>query len=252
MTIFEEAQTIGQQEPITPEQTQDSFVDQLAQTKGENWRDPEVLAKGKIEADTYIQNLEGQLAEMRVDLNKQDYAKEILETLQNKATDTSSVFSEESDHTGGTNLGDTPSSVSEDHLKSLVEKTLSQREKDTVVRQNIALVEESLKKEYGDAAPNKVSEKAKELGMSPEKMQEIASESPSAFFTLLGKEHKTLQPMVSGSVRTESVNLQASTERDWSYYQAMRRENSSKYFTPSVQRQLMEDKMRLGDKFGNT
>ncbi len=64
MTIFEEAQTIGQQEPITPEQTQDSFVDQLAQTKGENWRDPEVLAKGKIEADTYIQNLEGQLLEI--------------------------------------------------------------------------------------------------------------------------------------------------------------------------------------------
>ena len=56
--------------------------------------------------------------------------------------------------------------------------------------------------------------------------------------------------MVQGSVRTEGVNMQASTERDWSYYQKLRRENKNTYYTPKIQRQLMEDKVRLGDKFG--
>jgi hypothetical protein len=45
--------------------------------------------------------------------------------------------------------------------------------------------------------------------------------------------------------------MQTSAERDWSYYQKLRRENQSQYYTPKIQRQLMEDKKRLGDRFGN-
>jgi hypothetical protein len=56
--------------------------------------------------------------------------------------------------------------------------------------------------------------------------------------------------MITGSVRTEGVNMQASTERNWAYYQKLRRENKNLYYTPKVQQQLMDDKMRLGDKFG--
>ena len=59
------------QEQVTP--TQESFLDKLVQAKGENWRDPETLAKGKLEADGYIKNLEDQLATMREDMKKQDY-----------------------------------------------------------------------------------------------------------------------------------------------------------------------------------
>jgi hypothetical protein len=81
-------------------------------------------------------------------------------------------------------------------------------------------------------------------------MQEIAAESPTAFFNLIGELKKDFKPMVQGSVRTEGVNMQASSERDWSYYQNLRRDNRSLYYTPKIQRQLMEDKNRLGGKFG--
>ena len=49
----------------TPQQ--ESFLDKLVQAKGENWKNPEVLAKGKLEADGYIKNLEDQLSQMRED-----------------------------------------------------------------------------------------------------------------------------------------------------------------------------------------
>jgi hypothetical protein len=81
-------------------------------------------------------------------------------------------------------------------------------------------------------------------------MQEIAAESPNAFFNLIGEPKKDFKPMVEGSVRTEGVNMQASNERDWSYYQNLRRDNRSLYYSPKIQRQLMEDKSRLGSKFG--
>jgi hypothetical protein len=57
--------------------------------------------------------------------------------------------------------------------------------------------------------------------------------------------------MVQGSVRTEGVNMKSSTERNWAYYQNLRRTNKHDYYTPKVQQQLMEDKMRMGDGFGN-
>jgi hypothetical protein len=83
-----------------------------------------------------------------------------------------------------------------------------------------------------------------------DRLRDIAAESPSAFFTLIGQPQKTFSPMVQGSVRTEGVNMQASAERDWSYYQKLRRENRNLYYSPKVQQQMFQDKARLGEKFG--
>lgn len=232
-------------------QPQDSFVQKLVEAKGDNWKDPEVLAKGKIEADGYIKELEGQLSNMREDLSKQDYAKDLLEQLQNKAADpTNAKNAMPNNDTGGTSEGNTNPSLSEEDLKSLVERTLTERDKDSVVKQNLNLVNNEMEKSYGTDASTKIQNKAKELGLTLERMQEIAAESPTAFFNLIGEPKKDFRPMVEGSVRTEGVNMQASNERDWSYYQNLRRDNRSLYYSPKIQRQLMEDKSRLGGKFG--
>jgi hypothetical protein len=235
----------GQETP-----SQESYLQKLVETKGENWKDPEVLAKGKLEADGYIKNLEDQLGQMREDLKKQEYQAQILDQLQNKATESTAVKPEVSNNNGSTTEGNTNPTLSEEDLKSLVEQTLNQREIDSTVSNNLKLVDEELEKSYGTEAQAKIQEKAQELGMSMERIKEIAAESPNAFFALIGEPKKTFSPMVQGSVRTEGVNMQASAERDWSYYQKLRRENRNLYYTPKIQQQLMEDKSRLGSKFG--
>jgi len=230
---------------------QDSFVQKLVEAKGDNWKDPEVLAKGKIEADGYIQQLESQLTSLREDLGKQDYAKSLLDQLQNKAAESTTANTvTPKNNIGDTSDGNTNPNLSEEDLKSLVERTLTERDKDSVVKQNLNLVNEEMEKSYGTDASAKIHDKAKELGLTIERMQEIAAESPTAFFNLIGELKKDFKPMVQGSVRTEGVNMQASSERDWSYYQNLRRDNRSLYYTPKIQRQLMEDKNRLGGKFG--
>jgi hypothetical protein len=258
MSVFTEgAETTQttQTEQVTTETSppQDSFVAKLVEAKGENWNNPEVLAKGKLEADSYIQQLESQLTQMREDLGKQDYAQKLLDQLQNKAADptTANAVTPNNNNTGGTSDGNTNPSLSEDDLKSLVEKTLTAREKDGLVKQNLSIVDQELEKSYGTNAKATVQKKADELGISLERMQEIAAESPNAFFSLIGEPKKNFNPMVQGSVRTEGVNMQTSAERNWSYYQNLRRTNRNEYYTPKVQQQLMEDKMRLGDGFGN-
>lgn len=240
----------------TPEQTQtettpqESFLQKLVEAKGENWKDPEVLAKGKLEADAYIKSLEEQLAQQREDLAKADYQSKILEQLQNKAADSTAAKNGVPNNNGSTDTQNTTASLSEDDLKSLVEQTLTQREKEAVIKQNIQAVNQELEKTFGTEAEAAVQKKAQELGMSMQRMQQIAAESPSAFFALIGEKRQISNPMVSGSVRTEGVNMQASTERDWAYYQKLRRENPKAYYSPKTQQQIMADRLRLGDKFG--
>lgn len=263
MSVFDETQS-GSTQPqgtqTTAETTQqatqpqESYLQKLVETRGDNWKDPEVLAKGKLEADAYIKNLEEQLANMREDLSKQDYAAQLLQQLEGKATAPTNEKPLESNNykTGGTNTeGNTNLAVSENDLKSLVEKTLTERENQATAKQNISVVDAALQETYGTEAHNVLVNKSKELGISLQRMQELAAESPSAFFTLIGEKQQTFKPITQGSVRTESVNMQSSSERNWQYYQKLRRENRNLYYSPKIQQQLMDDKMRMGDKFGN-
>jgi len=245
MSLFEEPQTTegtnGQEE---------SYLDQVVKTKGTNWSDPEVLAKGKLEADTYIQSLEGQLAELRTDMSKNDYAAQLIQELKGEATATGDVSLALETNTASTDEPATPVGQSEDDLKSLVEKALSDRDKSKITESNQKLVEEELTKKFGTDAQAKVSQRAKELGMELSRMQEIASESPNAFLSLMGEPVKDLGSMTNSSIRTESVTQQASSDRDWNYYQKLRKENRNLYYTPKMQQQILDDKERLGVKFG--
>lgn len=259
MSLFNEAEQpqpeglIQQGEGQQALEQQESYLAKLVAQRGENWKDPEVLAKGKLEADTYITTLEEQIAQMREDLSKQEYSKQLLDQLQNKATESTTVNSAMANNKndGSASEGNTKPEVSEESLKSLVEQTLTQREKEATVKQNLLVVEEELKKSFGTEASAYVQNKAKELGLSLKRMEELAAESPTAFFNLIGEPKKSFTPMVQGSVRTEGVNMQASGERNWEYYQKLRRENKQLYYSPKTQQQLLADKKRLGAKFGN-
>mgnify|MGYP003112422356 CR=1 FL=1 len=258
MSVFktEETQTEGvsqnTEQTTNESQPQDSYVQKLVEVKGENWKDPEVLAKGKLEADNYIKELETQLSQIREDVGKQDYAKELLTKLQERATSSANVNPEvtQKNKSGAPSEDNTPSSVSEETLKSLVEKTLTEREIQSTVTQNLRAVNQKMEESYGTEAEAHVKKKAEELGMSFDRLQDLAAESPNAFFTLIGEPQKVAQPIVQGSVRTEGVNMQRSTERNFDYYQRLRRENKSLYYTPRIQQQMFEDRIRLGDKFG--
>lgn len=245
MTVF--TQTTG--DTTTKQEGQTSFLDQLVQAKGDNWKDPEVLAKGKLEADAYIKQLEDQTKQFREDLAKQDYAKQLLEQLQTKATESAPVKAGEPKDTnsGAHTDGETKP---KDDLKSLVSEALSNLEREKIVQTNVDLVNQELEKTYGTEAAAKVQQKAQELGMSLAELQDIASKSPQAFFTLIGEAKKELPNLVKGSIRTDAANLTNTSERNWNYYQELRRKNKSLYFDPKTQQQMFEDRRRLGKNFG--
>lgn len=253
MSVFTTTEGTNTQTPTTTptgeNQTTDSFVQKLVQAKGENFSDPEVIAKSKLEADTFIENLERQNKELREDLSKQEYAKTLLEQLQDKATKTTTVNPVEANTGSTVTEGDTKPTVSENDLESLISETLSKREKEAKELSNLQQVDKKLDELYGTEADGTIEKKAAELGLTKEYLKTMAADSPAAFFTLIGEEApKVSNPVTQSTVNTAGVYNQTS-ERDYNYYSKIRRENPSAYYSPKVQREMTLDAERLKDKF---
>lgn len=245
MSVFD--QTNDQQTTQTKsEQTNnESFVQRLVKEKGEQWGDPEVIAKGKLEADQFIADLQAQLDGMREDLNKQEYAKELLTKLQEKAPPTAGGKPE--DKSGGSTQDNTSLSASD--IERLIEQTLTAREQTMTANQRLTEVDSKMTEMFGTEAHNIVVAKAKELGMTVERMKEIASESPNAFFSLIGEAPKQQTNQTPKSTLNTAAGFTSTSERNFAYYQEMRRKKPSEFWSVKVQREMLEDRKRLGDKF---
>jgi len=240
----EQTATEGQQN-----QTNDSYVTQLV-GEGKKFKDVESLAKGKLEADRHIGEITKTLDELRAELAKQDYAKSLLEQM-NKGSE-AGAEQPSPVSTSPSNTENTTQSASD--IESLVEKVITQKERTRTVSQNIAAVGEEMEKQFGDKAGQILKTKSIELGMSLDRLKEIAAESPTAFFQLIGvSAQKKVTPVTApqSTIRSENFNPN-SQDRDFDYYQKMRRENRSMYYSPKVQNMMLQDRERLGSKFYKT
>lgn len=247
--LFED-QTKGQEGNQNQHTTnQEDWLAKIVEAKGESFKDPQVLAKSKLESDRYISELERQIKEAREELGREEYSKKLLAELQSgrQNTNANSV-----PNTGETNPSDTKPVVSEDVIKRLVEETLTTREQTSTAQQNAKVVQEQLTQKYGTEAKSHVESKARELGMSMERLSALAAESPTAFMTLIGEPKPENKTLVSGTINTAAGSFSNPSERDWNYYQKLRKTDKALYFSPKIQQQLIQDKLRLGERFGNT
>ena len=234
----------------TEEEQIDSYLAKLIEEKGENWKDPEVIAKGKYEADRFISDLKRQNEELRAELDRSAQVAELLETLkaQKKSPDAGGepITSDqrETDHTDQV--------IDEDKIRALIESRMSERESQTTQQKNIQTVEAELDRRFGDSASSVLRRQAAELEMTVEEARELAATKPKAFFRLMGLDsdaNKGGAKLVGGGNRSEAT-FNSGPVRDWEYYQKLRREKKSYYFSPSVQRQMMQDREALGERFG--
>jgi len=246
--VFTAATTATTSTEQNDQQTQANYIEQLV-GEGKKFKDVESLAKGKLEADKHISEITQTLAELREEVAKQDYAKDLLAKLQNKGTDSGTVNSAMDNNTGNSDTGNTNQNAS---IETLVEQAITKKEQTRTLEQNIAIANEAVVAQFGDKSAEVVKAKAVELGMSVDRLKEMAAESPTAFLQLIGvKAMKRTDSVTSkSSVRTEAFSS-TSTDRTFQYYQNMRKENKSLYYSPKIQRTLIEDRMRLGEKFYN-
>jgi len=253
MSVFSEEQVT----PVTQSEQVSSFEEPTSPSvlgdlvgEGRKFNDVEALAKGKVEADRFIEQMKQENSALKADLEKQSYKLGVTNKMEEMASASPTELLDPNNNNGGTpNTANTQPVSSEANIESLVEQTLKKRELEGVAKNNIAVVESELAQAYGTEAATAVQQKANELGLPMTELQSMAAKSPAAFMQLMGRSAPKSSPLVQGSIRTEGSTMQASSGKDFGYYQQLRRENSSLYYKPSTQRAMMADAERLGDKF---
>lgn len=229
---------------------QEDWLAKVISEKGEQWSDPNTLAKGYVNAQEYIKQLEQQATELREDLGKMDYAEQLLKKLQEGQSRPSAGESQAA-NASGTNAQE-PTAPNASELKDLIEQTLTEREQANTAAQNLQETDSKLQSLYGTEAEKVMEQKIAELGMSKDRLRSLAAESPTAFFKLIGEEvKKESNPVTQGTVNTNAGSFSQSSKRDFQYYQNLRRQDSRTYYSPKVQNQMLQDRLELGDSFYN-
>lgn len=229
----------------------ESYVAKLVETKGETWKDPEVIAKGKLESDKFIEDLKRQNEELRAQMKREEDLAELVATIkaqaQNKAPDSQASHQTEQDESQHTARSQEP-----EEIEALVERMFSEKEQKTTRQKNIEAVDAELTKKYGDNANSVVARAARELDMTVAEAQELAATKPRAFFRLMGldQDHRPASGMVGNALNSAAGMRSKSNVRDNEYYRNLKKEiGANKFYSPKIQRQMADDRQALGSSF---
>ncbi len=203
--------------------------------EGKKFRDTEALARGKKESDDFIVRLQEENAQIRKELQSRPTADEIT----NRVKDTLSTVTKPT-----TEVVNQPTPFTKADLQPVVKEILAQTQQQDRARVNVEEVTVKLDTLYGDRqkASKFLADKASELGVSIQYLEQTAAQSPKAFYSLVGvtdnPNTQTNSTRTKGSISTDS--LKQGTDESWEGFQKLRRENKAKYFSPAVQNRIHE------------
>lgn len=205
----------------------------------------EDLAKGKIESDNFIKQLQNELAELRDQVGKHQTMEEI------KTQILSSLKQEKPLEQPVQPPTREPNDSDKVDVESLVATLLEKREIETRQKTNKQVVQDALEKKFGADAQLILNQKAKELSVSLDYLAKVAHESPSAFFRLVGIDQATPahQPAPAPRSSQSAPVTPQSGVRNKSYYEKLKTVNPSEYFSQKTQMQMYKDAMAQGESF---
>ena len=169
----------SQPNPATPSGDLMSALQELV-GKGKKFENEEALAKGKVEADQFIDHLKDENKGLR------DTITELQDKLAKQEVD--SLRSQLSKSAEGTKTEEaTPSQLSTEDLERLVEEGITKRETQRTAKENLDKTNRDLIAHFGD--PEKASEavrvRAEALGISTQEISKMAAKSPALVMELI-------------------------------------------------------------------
>jgi len=238
----------GQTGPTDNRPQEESLVDQLV-GEGKKFATIEDLAKGKLAADSHIDNLESQHKELTAELEKRLTAEEQVEKMLKDRQNQEGQEKPKEE-------GETAPSISEDKIAELVRETVAQDKTEAQAQANEDAVNTRLQEAYGEKAKERLEAKAKELSVSVNFLKDVARKSPSAFYSTIGLEpQKSSAPRhTTGTIDTSQLENQpvggsGPTPGTYKWYNEMRKSDPKGYWTATVQKQLFADRKEKGQDF---
>ena len=250
-TMFNNQEQVGEKPAETVQQNDQSIVqptNQVASTPtppeltgtiaelvgpDKKFKSVEALAQGKLESDRYVDELKERLVAAEAKADSSTTTESVLDIIREERSNTE------------LQTENTTPTISRDDITTLIKETLSDEEKAKLGDQNLATVNKAFIDSYGDVtkAREAFATKANELGLSVDRLTEIAAESPSALLTMTGVSQLN-RPSTSsanlGTVNTEA-NFNQKTELakgTKAYYDNIRKTDKRLYMSPDIQGEI--------------
>jgi hypothetical protein len=226
-------------------------AENLREQAAAKWKDrtQEELYKKAVEADVHIANLEREAQErhqMYTELYEKSKTQASLETLidQIKREKETPVAQPPANTVNEPTLDLTK-------IESMFEQKLSAYEQQKREVENFGKVQQKLKERFGNNYATVLQDQYAQLGLPKERMNEIAKESPEAYFRMMGlnQQPEPYQGAPRSSMRNDSFAPKVQ-KRDWMYYQEMKKTNPKLYLDPKISQQMERDAQELGEAFG--
>lgn len=226
--------------PDIEEDTESAFESLVGE--GKKYRDQELLAKAALEKDRFIRQLEQETAALRSELQQRVTLEEFMDKVNSgKAIEDVARIESPPAERG----------VSPEDIENRVIQRLSDARDVERRHQNAKTVKEVLLQKLGKDYLRTLADKAEELGVNDKFLTELAQTQPKAFLSLfnampVGKPDVSFTP--PSGISTERMP-RASSEKTWSYFEKLRKENPVVYFSPKTQNDMHKEATRQGDAF---
>lgn len=217
--------------------------------EGKKFKSVDDLAKGKIEADGFIEKLKVENAALREALNTEANPDEILQRinglLQAKDRSTTNTHDQTSNQSTST-----AAPLTEEKVLEL----LSKRDQEEKIKQNVETFNANVTKAFGNKTGEVIATRLDELGMDEKSFKDLAAKNPNAALRILGlREGGVSAGTMNSSVNTEAFFGDAGKGngevQNFAYFTKLRRELGEKYYEPHIQKQVFEARKKLGDAF---
>lgn len=234
----------------------DPNADYLAELVGDGkkFKTTQDLARGKLEADNFIETLKAEREQERAEYLRlrEDYnARAKLEELINQLeTRPKQQLSNEQPPVNDVRKDQPQFGVKE--AESLFSSKFQEYEINKRQTENLNRFKSKLKERFGSnqAALN---EHIQSLDLSEDDVIALAKKSPTAAIKTLGLEQQEqeqrFQTPPRSSQRSDSFKPKGKVQRTLSYYQELKKTNPKLYSDPQINRQMDLDSQELGEAF---
>ena len=160
--------------------------------EGKKFKTPEDLARGKLEADKFIEtlrqekaDLESRMTTLQVELEKKAKTQTPPQTGQAEASSSKDV----------------------PDIQALIDQRLNEREHTATRTRNLTSAKEHLIKVFGNSAEEALEKQSREMGISKDKLLDIASDAPAIFKRLFPEDKPKTQDPTMGTRSSEISDL---------------------------------------------
>ena len=210
--------------------------------EGKKFKTVDDLAKGKAEADKYIETLTAEVQALKAQTANGMNVEKLMEEIRkiNKGQDDTP----QDPHVRSATETNTP------NIEDIVLQTLRKTETERLVQTNTQQTISKMNEVWGKDAGANLSKVAAEIGTSVQNLQQIAAQSPSMFYRLTGLD-QTATPTPGTIAPTSTVRFEGNGKKDrtMQFYRELKKTNRALYDDTKTQIQMQRDAQRLGEAF---